>query len=560
MNWHRRRQLTTATFVSCLLLLLVLAAAAVLFGLRTEAMNRRLADVHETQQQAHAILQAAVDAETGVRGFVITSNPDYLQPYYSGIERIRHLLPAAGGNPALITAQSAKGHKLADLIAEREAIMAAVIEAARTGGLEAARTVVTPGNGKRVMDEIRETLGTLNARLDEESAAISDSAQSSAVLLSSLLVIALAMAIILSAAQYLLFRREIVRRGSVESDLQDKHKQIALVSQLADSLHSSNSRDESYEVIKAFAGDILSGTTGCLYVYNNSRDQLYLAAQWGLDCINPGILDHFTPDECWALRRGKISVTSASTGHVQCRHVQSNLDFSYLCMPITGRGQTSGLLYLQSSDPSERAFDRIMMQARSFADQLSLALVNIELRERLQNMAIKDPLTELYNRRFLDEALSRELLIAERKKTKVCIAMVDIDHFKKFNDTYGHPAGDVVLKQVARHIANAVRRSDIVCRFGGEEMLLVMPDCELEEGVRKASAIREGIRALVLRSDGVELPSVTVSIGVALYPDNALDRVELVSCADQALYKAKKSGRDRVVVAETTDRVVAAAS
>jgi diguanylate cyclase (GGDEF)-like protein len=230
-------------------------------------------------------------------------------------------------------------------------------------------------------------------------------------------------------------------------------------------------------------------------------------------------------------------------------------------MPITGRGQTSGLLYLQSSDSSgERAFDGIMMRTRSFADQLSLALVNIELRERLQNMAIKDPLTELYNRRFLDEALSRELLIAERKKTKVCVAMVDIDHFKKVNDTHGHPAGDVILKQVGRHLANAVRRSDIVCRYGGEEMLLVMPDCELDEGVRKASAIRESIKSMVLRSDGVELPSITVSIGVAIYPDNAQDRIELVSAADQALYKAKKSGRDRVVVAETTDRVVAAAS
>jgi diguanylate cyclase (GGDEF)-like protein len=561
MDWHRRRQLTTATFVSGLALLLVLTATAVLFGWRTEAMNRRLAEVHQTQQQANAILQAVVDAETGVRGFVITSNPDYLQPYYSGIDRVEDLLPAAGGNPVLTSARSAQGNKLIDLVAERETIMAQVVAAARAGGLDAARNAVTPGNGKRVMDEIRETLSDLNARLDQESASISAGAQRSAVLLSSLLVIALVMAIILSAAQYFLFQREIVRRGSVESDLQGKHKQIALLSQLADSLHSSNSRDESYEVIKAFAGDILGGTSGRLYVYNNSRDQLTLSAQWGLDCINPGILEHFTPDECWALRRGKISVTSASTGHIQCRHVQSSQAFSYLCMPITGRGMTSGLLYLQSADPSgERAFDHVMMQARSFADQLSLALVNIELRERLQNMAIKDPLTELYNRRFLDEALSRELLIAERKKAKICVAMVDIDHFKKFNDTYGHPVGDVILKQVARHVANAVRRSDIVCRYGGEEMLLVMPDCELDEGVKKANAIREGIKALVLRSDGVELPSVTVSIGVALYPDHAVDRIDLVSCADQALYKAKKSGRDRVVVAETTDRVVAAAS
>jgi hypothetical protein len=200
-----------------------------------------------------------------VRGFGITSSPDYLRPCYSGIDRIQQLLPAAGGNPALANARSSKGNRLSDLIVERENFMAQVIDVARTGGLDSARNAVTAGNGNPVIDEIRETLGTLNTRLDKESASISASAQSSAVLPSSLLVIALILAIILSTAQFLLFRREIVRRGSVELDLQDKHKQIALVSQLADSLHSSNPRDESYEVIKAFASDILSGTSGYLY-------------------------------------------------------------------------------------------------------------------------------------------------------------------------------------------------------------------------------------------------------------------------------------------------------
>src|SRR5262249_41926829 len=142
---------------------------------------------------------------------------------------------------------------------------------------------------------------------------------------------------------------------------------------------------------------------------------------------------------------------------------------------------------------------------------------------------------------FLDEALQRELLVAERKRTKVCVALIDIDHFKKVNDTYGHPAGDAILKQVARHLLGTMRRSDIVCRYGGEELLLVMPDCELDEGVKKANAVREGIRIMTLRSDGIEIPSVTVSIGVAVFPEHARDRVDLVACADQALYRAKNS-------------------
>jgi diguanylate cyclase (GGDEF)-like protein len=560
MDWHRRKQFITASFACGLAILLVLAAAAVLFGVRTEAMNRRLAELHRAQEQSHAILQALVDAETGVRGFIITADPNYLEPYYSGTERIRQLLPDASGNLFLQEAKSPKGTSLPDLIQARERIMALLIEISREDGLEAARRELGEGAGKRVMDEIRETLGALNARLSTESAAISAGAQSSAVLLSSLLLVSLIIAVILSVVQFLLFRREIVRRGAVERDLEGRHQQIALISQRADSLHSSNSRAESYEIIKAFAGKILAGTSGCLYVYNNSRDQLACAAQWGLDRINPGLMDHFTPDERWALRRGKVNAMSTVEGDVHCGHVDTSTPFSYLCLPITGRGQTSGLLYLQLADPSgERAFSAVMMQARSFADQLSLALVNIELRERLQNMAIKDPLTELYNRRFLDEALSRELLVAERKKSKVCVALIDIDHFKNVNDTYGHPAGDAILKQVARHLLGAMRRSDIVCRYGGEELLLVMPDSDVEQCVRKAEAIRQGIKAMPLRADGIEIPSISVSIGVAMYPDHAEERIDLIACADQALYRAKKGGRDRVVVADAADPAVAAA-
>ena len=561
MDWHRRRQLTTATFVSSLLLLLVLAAAAVVFGFRTKAIDERLEQLSDIREEADAVLQAEIDIETAVRGFLITADANYLQPYYSGNDRIRSLLPENPHDRVLAGANSPTGKRLIDLVRERDRLVSHLIDTLRQHGLEAAREELTDGGSKRVTDEIRETIGELRARLIAESEQLSATAQWGAVLLSSLLLVILVIAIMLSVAQFLLFRREIMRRGAVEIDLQGQHRQIALISQLADSLHSSNSRDESYEVIMAFARDILAGTSGCLYVYNNSRDQLNRAAQWGFDGANPGLQDYFTPDDCWGLRRGKINVMSSATGHVHCRHVRTDTPLSYLCLPITGRGQTYGVLYLQSSDPrGERAFDGAMTQARSFADQLSLALVNIELRERLQNMAIKDPLTELYNRRFLDEALSRELLVAERKGSKVTIALVDIDHFKKVNDTYGHPAGDAILKQVARYLTGSIRRSDIVCRYGGEEILLVMPECDLAEGARKATAIRDGIRALTLRHDGVEIPSVTVSVGVAAYPDHAQDRVELVASADHALYKAKNSGRDRVVLAETHEQLAAAAS
>jgi diguanylate cyclase (GGDEF)-like protein len=560
LAWQRRKQLITALFAGGIILLMGLAVAAVIFGARTQALNARLAQIHAEQEEAHALLQAVVDAETGVRGYVVTANPDYLQPYYAGIDRTQHLL-LQNYEHVWMQAVSPDGRKLIDVLREREGLLAQLIQLVQEQGSAAAGQALSHGKGKRVMDELRATIGRASAELEAEGGVLGARAQSSAILLSGLLLFCLALAMLLSLAQFMLFRREIVRRGAVEADLQARHKQIALISQLADSLHSSNSREESYAVIRAFAADILEGASGCLYVYNNSRDQLHRAAQWGLDCINPGLAEHFTPDECWGLRRGKINVVSSIEGHVQCRHVQTDHGFSYMCIPITARGQTSGLLYLQTADPrGEAALAHVQPLARGFADQLSLALVNIELRERLQNMAIKDPLTELYNRRFLDEALSRELLVAERKKSKVSLALIDIDHFKKVNDTYGHPAGDAILKQVARYLAGSMRRSDIVCRYGGEEMLVVMPDCDLDEAAKKLQALRQGIKQLVLRSDGVEIPSVTVSIGLAAYPSHATDRVDLVAAADQALYQAKHGGRDRVVVAEHRDQNTIAAS
>ena len=187
--------------------------------------------------------------------------------------------------------------------------------------------------------------------------------------------------------------------------------------------------------------------------------------------------------------------------------------------------------------------------ATNFVDQLSLALVNIELRERLENMAIRDALTELYNRRFMDEALARELLLAQRNNTQLSIALMDIDHFKKMNDTYGHQAGDEVLRQVAKYLSAAIRRSDFVCRYGGEELMLLLPGCDLAQALAKANEVREGIAQLPLSAGGLLLPNITISIGVATHPMHGMNPADLLSQADQALYDAKRGGRNMVIAA-----------
>jgi diguanylate cyclase (GGDEF)-like protein len=188
-------------------------------------------------------------------------------------------------------------------------------------------------------------------------------------------------------------------------------------------------------------------------------------------------------------------------------------------------------------------------------DQMAQALQDrdAELQRALKEsreLAITDPLTGLHNRRYLWELLGRELLKARRNRTPVAAILADIDHFKRFNDTWGHEAGDLVLKRVADVIREHVRGSDIGCRYGGEELAVVLPETALEVAVERAERIRRGIEALRLAHGGKLLDPVSASFGVAIFPQHADNGEALLRAADAALYEAKRAGRNRVVVSQ----------
>ena len=188
-------------------------------------------------------------------------------------------------------------------------------------------------------------------------------------------------------------------------------------------------------------------------------------------------------------------------------------------------------------------------------DQMAQALQDrdAELQRALREsreLAITDPLTGLHNRRYLWELLGRELLKSHRNRTPVAAILADIDHFKRFNDTWGHEAGDLVLKRVADVIREHVRGSDIGCRYGGEELAVILPETTLEVAVERAERIRRGIAAVRLDYGGRPLDAVTSSFGVAMFPQHAGDAEALLRVADEALYEAKKTGRNRVVVSQ----------
>jgi diguanylate cyclase (GGDEF)-like protein len=192
--------------------------------------------------------------------------------------------------------------------------------------------------------------------------------------------------------------------------------------------------------------------------------------------------------------------------------------------------------------------------ARILANTVAVALANVKLREALRQQSIRDPLTGLFNRRYMEETLVRELRRAQRTGQEVTVLLLDIDHFKHFNDTFGHPAGDELLKGVSAALQSGVRAEDVVCRFGGEEFVIILFGAGCDVGQMRAEGFRECIKRLDVRYQGAALGTVSVSIGIAGFPTDGSESGSLIDAADRALYHAKAGGRDRVELARDAER------
>jgi len=181
--------------------------------------------------------------------------------------------------------------------------------------------------------------------------------------------------------------------------------------------------------------------------------------------------------------------------------------------------------------------------------ETELTRANLQLRDR----AVRDALTGVHNRGYLEESLAREESRARRSGQPLGVLMIDIDHFKRCNDTYGHAAGDAVLRTVGQYVLSLTRGEDIFCRYGGEEFVLIMVDTTARAALERAETLRAGVQELQIEHDGRKIGPLTLSIGVAIIPDHAPDGQAALKAADAALYCAKQRGRNRVVMAE--DRV-----
>ncbi|MDR7418968.1 MAG: diguanylate cyclase [Armatimonadota bacterium] len=333
-------------------------------------------------------------------------------------------------------------------------------------------------------------------------------------------------------------------------ELTQRSRRITLLTEMTDLLQSSRTTDEAYEILQACLPDLFSADAGAVYIQSASRKSLEAVAAWGTHEADRV----FAPDDCWAVRRGRSHLASGKGP--MCPHVQFLAPACSLCIPMSAQGETLGVLTLAHSSADaakescrQRAHDEDAERlfASTVAEHVALALANLRLRESLKSQSIRDPLTGLFNRRYMEETLERELHRAVRRKASVGVVMFDIDHFKQFNDTHGHLAGDAMLRALGEFLQANFRGEDIACRYGGEEFVLILPEAPLEAAARRADTLRERARVLHVPHLGMLLGGITLSCGVSAYPQHG-DTVEaLIRSADSALYLAKSGGRDRVV-------------
>jgi diguanylate cyclase (GGDEF)-like protein len=224
---------------------------------------------------------------------------------------------------------------------------------------------------------------------------------------------------------------------------------------------------------------------------------------------------------------------------------------SVLCIPLLALGQTIGVLHLARDAGGFTSDDR--GQAGRLAEQVALALANARLLRTMEGLAMADPLTGLYNMRFFDPLLERELTISVRDASPVGLIMLDIDHFKPFNDTHGHPAGDAALRAFGALLRSTVRESDTVARYGGEEFVVLLRGADIAEAAMVAEKLRAAVEDMVVELGPGRFGRVTASFGVASTNVHGHDRTNLIAVADRALYQAKELGRNRIVVASPPD-------
>ncbi|WP_071515047.1 sensor domain-containing diguanylate cyclase [Geitlerinema sp. PCC 9228] len=326
--------------------------------------------------------------------------------------------------------------------------------------------------------------------------------------------------------------------------LEARNREITLLNAASDVLQSCADVEAAYDAIEQFLPVLFADTNGSVFALDASGSFVEKVVGWGEQQQSK---TQFPREQCWGLQQSHAYLASYHNVNPYCAHIHADQPpAATLCVPLMAQGKTWGLLYLATQQP-EKLNPAKQQLARAAAEQISLAVANLKLRDTLKQQSIRDPLTGLFNRRYLEESLKDKLHEANKSAAYLSVIMLDIDHFKGFNDRFGHDAGDFVLQQVGSLLQEVFRTSDVACRYGGEEFTLILPEASSSDSYRRAEELRQYMKQMQLRYGDRFLGPITVSLGVATYPLHGETYDELLQNADEALYQAKKQGRDRTV-------------
>jgi len=259
------------------------------------------------------------------------------------------------------------------------------------------------------------------------------------------------------------------------------------------------------------------------------------------------------PHSCKAVRAGRSFVVNDVRVQAPCpSKFALPSEGSYFCGPLIAGGIIIGSVRMQAAADIWTSDRRRLLE--SYLSGAASALSNLRLLDRMKEQANFDLLTGLYNRRFMLDYARKQFAIAQRREQPVGVAMLDLDHFKRFNDVYGHEIGDCVLRHFSKTVTESIRESNLIARYGGEEFVVILPDTSAKTCVLVAERIRQAVMTMVVPSNTENpLPQVTVSIGVAAYPEHGKTLEEVLQASDKALYESKRGGRNRVTAAPVPD-------
>lgn len=338
-------------------------------------------------------------------------------------------------------------------------------------------------------------------------------------------------------------RRVAERTAALEA----RQRQSVDIAELTALLLATEDVEDAAGFLPRMLGKLLAPQSGALYLFSSSRDHLDSRGQFGAasECAQS-----VEPSECWALRRSQVYGAFDPARDIFCLHVAPQAAPSgYVCVPMQARGAPIGLLHVAFAarlTPEEHA--QTQEHIEHVAEQVSVGLSNLKLREALRRQSIHDELTGLFNRRYMEESLKREIVRAKRGGQSLALLLMDVDHLKSINDAHGHEAGDAVLRALGRLFKDNSCAEDLICRFSSQEFTAALPGATSEQAREWAEQLMNRVRAMTVQAGGRTLPGVTISVGLACHPEHGEDFEALLQAADLALADAKHAGRDRLVV------------